>query len=87
MRTECFLEPFQKPQEDTAPMANAVYKKIELVGTSPNSFAEAAANAVAKAAESVRQMSWFEVVEQRGAIADGKVTQFQVTVRIGFRVE
>lgn len=68
-------------------MADAVYKKIELVGTSPNSFTEAAANAIAKAAESVRHMSWFEVVEQRGSIADGKVAQYQVTVRVGFKVD
>ncbi len=68
-------------------MADTVFKKIELVGTSGNSFSEAAANAIAKAAESVRNMSWFEVVEQRGSVADGKIKQYQVTVRIGFRVE
>ncbi|MCL4193643.1 MAG: dodecin family protein [Thermoguttaceae bacterium] len=68
-------------------MADAVYKKIELVGTSPNSFTEAAANAIAKAAETVRHMSWFEVVEQRGSIADGKVAQYQVTLRVGFKVD
>ena len=68
-------------------MADPVYKKIELVGTSGNSFSEAAANAVAKAAQSVRNMSWFEVVEQRGHVADGEIQQYQVTVAIGFRVE
>lgn len=68
-------------------MVDAVYKKIELVGTSPNSFTEAAANAIAKAAETVRHMSWFEVVEQRGSIADGKVAQYQVTVCVGFKVD
>ncbi len=68
-------------------MADPVYKKIQLVGTSANSFSEAAAGAVAKAAQSVRNMSWFEVVEQRGHVADGKITQYQVTVSIGFRVE
>lgn len=68
-------------------MADPVFKKIELVGTSGNSFSEAAANAVAKAAQSVRNMSWFEVVEQRGHLADGKIQQYQVTVAIGFRVE
>ena len=49
------------------------YKKIELVGTSPVSFAEAVKTAVEEAARSVRGMSWFEVVEERGAIRDGKV--------------
>jgi flavin-binding protein dodecin len=68
-------------------MADPVYKKIELVGTSTESFSDAAANAIAKAAESVRNMSWFEVVEQRGSIADGQVRQFQVTLSVGFRVE
>lgn len=68
-------------------MADPVYKKIELVGTSGNSFSEAAANAVAKAAQTVRNMSWFEVVEQRGQVADGEIRQYQVTVAIGFRVE
>ena len=68
-------------------MSNPAYKKIEIVGTSPNSFAEATANGVAKAAESVHGMSWFEVAEMRGAIADGKVSQYQVTLRIGFKVD
>ena len=68
-------------------MADPVYKKIEIVGTSPNSFSEAAANAVGKASESIRNMSWFEVVQQSGRITDGKVTQYQVTVAIGFRVD
>lgn len=68
-------------------MANAVYKKIELVGTSANSFTEATANAVTKAAETVHGMSWFEVLEQRGSIADGKIQQYQVTISVGFRVD
>jgi hypothetical protein len=68
-------------------MADPVFKKIQLVGTSNNSFSEAASNAVAKAAETLRNMSWFEVVEERGSIADGKINQYQVTVNIGFRVE
>lgn len=65
----------------------AVYKKIEIVGTSKDSFAEAVRTAVAEAGKSVRHMNWFEVIEQRGAIKDGKVLEFQVTVRIGFKVE
>ncbi len=65
----------------------AVYKKIEIVGTSKTSFAEAVKTAVAEAGKSVRHMNWFEVVEQRGAIKDGKVLEFQVTVRIGFKIE
>ncbi len=68
-------------------MAEPVFKKIQLVGTSNHSFNEAVANAVAKAAETVHGMSWFEVDEQRGSIVDGKVQQYQVTVTIGFRVD
>jgi hypothetical protein len=66
---------------------NSVYKKIELVGTSNKSLSDAIQVAVTRAAETVKNMSWFEVVEQRGAIRDGKVTEYQVTVRIGFRVD
>jgi hypothetical protein len=63
------------------------YKLIDVVGTSPDSLAGAVKNAVAEASKTVRNMSWFEVVEQRGAIRDGKVQEFQVTVRIGFKLE
>lgn len=65
----------------------AAYKKIEVVGTSPVSVAEAIKVAVAEAGKTLRGMSWFEVAEVRGAIKDGKVSEFQVTVRIGFKVE
>jgi flavin-binding protein dodecin len=65
----------------------SIYKKIEIVGTSKVSFAEAVKAAVAEAGKSLRHMSWFEVVEQRGAIKDGKVAEFQVTVRVGFKIE
>jgi flavin-binding protein dodecin len=63
------------------------FKKIEVVGTSTKSFSEAVNNAIVKAAETVHGISWFEVVEQRGSVADGKVHQYQVTLRIGFRVD
>jgi flavin-binding protein dodecin len=66
---------------------SGTYKKIELVGTSPVSFAEAVKAAVEEASKSVRHMNWFEVVEQRGFIRDGRVAEFQVTVRIGFKIE
>jgi flavin-binding protein dodecin len=63
------------------------YKKIEIVGTSPVSFAEAVKAAVADASKSVRHMNWFEVVEQRGRIENDHVIEFQVTIRIGFKIE
>jgi flavin-binding protein dodecin len=64
-----------------------VYKKIEVVGTSKDSFAEATKLAVAEASKTVKNMSWFEVAEMRGAIKGNQVSEFQVTVRIGFKVE
>jgi hypothetical protein len=63
------------------------YKITELVGTSPTSFAEATKAAVAEAAKTLRHMAWFEVVEERGRIVDGAVAEFQVTIKIGFRIE
>ena len=68
-------------------MPDSIFKKIEIVGTSSKSFDDATGNAIAKAAETMSGLSWFEVVEQRGAIAEGKVKQYQVTVRIGCKVE
>jgi flavin-binding protein dodecin len=63
------------------------YKLVELVGTSPTSFAEAVRGAVEEASRTVRHMDWFEVVSQRGRIVDGKVQEFQVTLKIGFKIE
>lgn len=64
-----------------------VYKKIEVVGTSKDSFADATKVAVEEAAKTIKNTSWFEVSELRGAIRNGKVAEFQVTVRIGFKIE
>ncbi len=64
-----------------------VYKITEIVGTSPVSFAEAVKAGVAEAAKTIRRMDWFEVVEERGRIAEGKVQEFQVTLKIGFKLE
>ena len=68
-------------------MADPTFKKIELVGTSSESFSAACSNAIQKATETLRQMKWLEVVEQRGRITDGKIDQYQVTIRVGFLVE
>ncbi len=65
----------------------ATYKITELVGTSPTSFAEAVKAAVAEAAKTVRHLEWFEVVEERGRIEDGKVQEFQVVLKVGFKIE
>jgi len=63
------------------------YKVTEIIGTSPTSYAEATRAAIADAAQTIRHMDWFEVVEQRGKIADGKVQEFQVTLKVGFKIE
>lgn len=68
-------------------MANSVFKKLQVVGTSPKSYAEATANAVAKIAETEKNLSWFEVVELRGAIRDGKVQEYQVTLNVGAKLD
>ena len=68
-------------------MNDHVYKKVEIVGSSAVSSDDAVRNALARARKSVRNMDWFEVVETRGHIVDGAVGHWQVTVKIGFRLE
>ncbi len=68
-------------------MTNHVYKKIEIVGSSKTSIEEAVNNAVAKAAESIHNMRWLEVVETRGHIENGKIDHWQVVVKIGFTLD
>lgn len=68
-------------------MAETVYKMIELTGTSSNSIEDAVQAAVTRAAKTVREMRWLEVVEVRGRIDGDKVGQWQVTVKIGFAIE
>jgi flavin-binding protein dodecin len=68
-------------------MADYTYQKIQLVGTSSISLSDAVSVAVAKASELIKNASWFEIVEQRGSISDGKVLQFQVTILVGGRME
>ena len=68
-------------------MSDHVYKSIEVTGSSPDSIQDAVRVAVAKAAETVRNLEWFEVVETRGHIAEQQLAHFQVTVKIGFRLD
>ena len=63
------------------------YKKIEIVGTSPVGFAEAVQSAITEASQTLRRMDWFEVVEQRGNIKDNKVAEYQVVLKVGFKIE
>lgn len=68
-------------------MSEHTYKLIELVGSSAIGSDDAIQNAIAKAARTVKHMNWFEVVDTRGHIVDGKVAHFQVTIKVGFRIE
>lgn len=68
-------------------MANHVYKMVELVGTSTSGTDDAIRRAIETAAKTLRHIDWFEVVETRGHVADGKVDHYQVTLRVGFRFE
>ena len=68
-------------------MTDHVYRLSEIVGSSSTSVDEAIRNAVAKASQTVRNIEWFQAQEIRGQIVDGNVAYFQVTVKIGFRVE
>lgn len=68
-------------------MSGATYKSIELVGTSPDGFADATRRAVRRASDTMRNLRWFEVVEQRGHIGQGDVTEFQVRLRVWFSLE
>jgi dodecin len=68
-------------------MTDRTYKVTEIVGTSTESVAQAIRNGVAKANETVRNLDWFEVEHIRGHIQDGEVGHFQVTMKIGFRLE
>ncbi|HVF72518.1 MAG TPA: dodecin [Chthoniobacterales bacterium] len=68
-------------------MSDHIYKKIELVGSSTASIEEAVTNALARAEKTIRNMRWFEVVETRGHIEDGKVNEWQVTVKVGFTLD
>ena len=68
-------------------MSNHVYKMLELTGSSPTSIEDAVTVAIDKAGETMRGMQWFQVLETRGHIVDGKVGHWQVTVKIGFTLE
>jgi flavin-binding protein dodecin len=68
-------------------MSDHIYKKIELVGSSPNSIEEAVANALGRAQKTIRNMRWFEVVETRGHIEEGKISHWQVAVKVGFTLD
>ena len=68
-------------------MSNHTYRVIEIVGSSPDSLDAAIRHGLARAAETTRNLDWFEVESVRGHIEDGAVGHFQVTMKVGFRIE
>jgi flavin-binding protein dodecin len=70
-----------------APMSEHVYKLLELTGTSPVGIEDAVEKAIGKASKTVRNIHWFQVVETRGHVIDGKVAHWQVTLKVGFTLD
>ena len=68
-------------------MSNRTYRLTEIVGTSPDSIDQAVRNGIGRAPQSLRHIDWFEVTDIRGYIRDGDVNHYQVTLKIGFRLE
>lgn len=68
-------------------MAEHVYKTLELVGSSTSGPDDAVRTAIARAAETIRHLRWFQVTETRGHIEDGKIAHWQVTLKVGFTLE
>ncbi len=64
-----------------------VYKMTELVGTSSKGFDDAVNEAIKRASKTIRHIGWFEVIDQRGLVKDGQVAEFQVTLKVGFKLE
>ena len=72
---------------DTDVMSDHVYKSVEITGSSSAGVKEAIDRAIAKASETLRHIDWFEVLSVRGHVEDGNVAHYQVTLKIGFRLE
>lgn len=68
-------------------MSEHIYRLAEIVGTSPNGVDDAIRNAVSRANQTLRNIDWFQTTEIRGHLADGQVADWQVTVKIGFRLD
>jgi len=68
-------------------MSNHVYKHVELTGSSQTSIEEAVTNAITRASKTVRNIHWFEVIETRGHVVEGKVSHWQVTIKAGFTLD
>ena len=76
----------QADADEELAMDNRTYKLIEIVGVSTESFAAATENAIARANATLRGLGWFQVTELRGLIDDGQVSEYQVALKVGFRL-
>jgi dodecin len=76
-----------QPRGAGVAVSDHVYRLTEIVGSSTTSVDDAIRTAVQKAAETVRNIEWFQTSEIRGQVVDGDVAYYQVTVKIGFMVE
>jgi dodecin len=68
-------------------MHDHIYKIVELVGSSETSIEDAVQRAIARASRTLRHLRWFEIVQTRGHVEDGKVQHYQVTLKAGFTLE
>ena len=68
-------------------MQDHIYKVIELVGSSETSIEDAINSAICRANETIRHLRWFEVVQTRGHVENGKISHYQVTLKVGFTME
>jgi len=68
-------------------MSDHVYKVVEIVGSSSKGTDDAIQNAIGRASKTLKNLDWFEVAETRGHVANGKIGHYQVTLKIGFRLE
>jgi flavin-binding protein dodecin len=75
----------QRHKERT--VSDNVYKLVQLAGSSTNSIEDAIQNAISRASNTLRNLDWFEVVETRGHIENGRVAHYQVVIKVGFRLE
>jgi len=79
--------PAKNRSQNEGAMSNHTYKLVEIVGSSPEGTDKAIRNAIAKASETIKHIDWFEVIETRGHIVNDDVAHFQVTLKVGFRVD
>jgi flavin-binding protein dodecin len=68
-------------------MSDRVYRITEIVGTSPEGITQAISNGIARANKTLRNLDWFEVTDVRGYLAEGEVNHYQVTLKVGFRLD